>query len=178
MFLTVCMYVCVSVRMCVRTLMCTHTPNMNIYNIAGVQKYTTKIWMCEIDIGNLKYPTFTKLVQVRNFITFFDMRRERYNFSMLTAFYIVSSQPNQRAAPVAHKFVWPRPGRNLNSLVRRQELNSLLFFQIPKILSPRFRCMTSFIPLWSYFLSEVLFWHLWMTHPPRVRVNTCAHVFT
>ncbi len=26
--------------------------------------------MCEIDIGNPKYTTFTKLVQVRNFITF------------------------------------------------------------------------------------------------------------
>ena len=39
-------------------------------------------------------------------------------------FYIVSFQPNQRAAPVAHKVVWPCPGLNLSSLVRRQELNS------------------------------------------------------
>ena len=38
-------------------------------------------------------------------------------------FYIVSSQLNQRSAPVAHKVVWPRPGLNLNSLARRQELN-------------------------------------------------------
>ena len=30
----------------------------------------------------------------------------------------------------------------------------------------------------SHFLSEILFWHLWMTHPPRARVNTCAHVCT
>ncbi len=47
-------------------------------------------------------------------------------------FYVVSSQPNQRAAPVAPKFVWPRPALNLDSLVRRQELNSLTFSQIPK----------------------------------------------
>ena len=47
-------------------------------------------------------------------------------------FYIVSSQPNQRAAPVAYKFVWPRQALNLDSLVRRQELNLLLFFKSPK----------------------------------------------
>ena len=29
---------------------------------------------------------------------------------------------------------------------------------------------------WSHFLSGVLFWHLWMTHPPCAHVNTCAHV--
>ena len=33
-------------------------------------------------------------------------------------FYIVSSEPNQRAAPVAHKIVWPPPGLNLNLPVR------------------------------------------------------------
>ena len=43
------------------------------------------------DIGNPKYTTFTKLVQVRNFLlplsqSLFDMRRERHNLSMLTAF--------------------------------------------------------------------------------------------
>ena len=44
-------------------------------------------------------------------------------------FYIVSSQPNQRAAPVAHKVVWHRPGLNFNFPVRTQELNSLLFLK-------------------------------------------------
>ena len=47
-------------------------------------------------------------------------------------FYIVSSQLNQRTAPVAHKVVWPRPALNLDSLGRRQELNSLLFLKSPK----------------------------------------------
>ena len=83
--------------------------------------------MYEIDIGNPKYTTFTKLVQVRNFITF-ELKvfrheeRETQSF-YADCFYIVSSQPNQRSAPVAHKVVWPRPGLNLNYLVRRQELN-------------------------------------------------------
>ena len=61
--------------------------------------------------------------------------RERETQSFYAdSFYIVSSQPNQRAAPVAHKFVWPRPALNVDSLVRRQELNSLLFFKSQPML--------------------------------------------
>ena len=48
--------------------------------------------------------------------------RETHTF-YADCFYIVSSQPNQRAAPVAHKVVWPHPALNLDSLVRRPELN-------------------------------------------------------
>ena len=74
-----------------------------------------------------------KLVQVRNFITFelkVFRHEERETPSFYAdCFYIVSSQPNQRAAPEAHKVVWPRPGLNLDSLVRRQELNPLLFLK-------------------------------------------------
>ena len=47
-------------------------------------------------------------------------------------FYIISSQPYQHTAPVAHKVVWPRQALNVDSLVRRQELNSLLFLKSPK----------------------------------------------
>ena len=62
--------------------------------------------MFEIDIGNPKYTTFIKLVQVRNFITF-ELKviryeeRETQSFDA-DCFYIINSQPNQRAAPVAH----------------------------------------------------------------------------
>ena len=113
--------------------------------------------MCERDIGNLKYTTFTKLVQVRNFITFElkVIRHERETQSFYAErFYIVSSQPNQRAAPVAHKVVWPHPGLNLNSPVWRQELNSLLFLkcQNPQPTLPV--CDVTHIP-WSQFLSGI-----------------------
>ena len=91
-------------------------------------------------------------------------------------FYIVSSQTNQRTAPVVHKVVWPRPALKLESLVRRHELNSLTFSKIPKILSPRFRCMTSFTFPGPNFYLGFLFWHRWMAHPLRVRVNTCINV--
>ena len=77
-----------------------------------------------------------KLLQVRNFITF-ELKvirheeRETQSF-YADCFYIVSSQYNQRTAPVAHKFVWPHPALNLDSLVRRQELNPLLFLKSQK----------------------------------------------
>ena len=42
--------------------------------------------------------------------TFFDIRREAQSFYANFSVY----PPPSRAAPVAHKFVWPRPGLNLN----------------------------------------------------------------
>ena len=54
--------------------------------------------MCEIDIGNPKNMTFTKLVKVRNFITFelkvfrYEKRETQYFYA--DCFYIDSSQPN------------------------------------------------------------------------------------
>ena len=109
-------------------------------------------------IGNPKYMTFTKLVQVRNLITF-ELKvfrheeRETQSF-YVDCFYIVSSQPNQRVAPVAHKVVWPRPGLNLNLPVRTQELNSCFFsnLQNPQPTFP-VRDVTQ-IP-WSQFLSGI-----------------------
>ena len=60
--------------------------------------------MCEIDIGNPKYTTFTKLVHVRNFITF-ELKvirheeRERHNLSMLTAFTSSALNPTHARCP-------------------------------------------------------------------------------
>ena len=74
-------------------------------------------------------------------------------------FYIVSSQPNWRAAPVAHKFLWPLPALNLDSL-SEAGTQPTDFSQIPKIWGPRFRCMTSFTPpghnsIWGFILTSV-----------------------
>ena len=54
--------------------------------------------MCEIDIGNPKYTTFTKLVQVRNFIELKVIRHEERETQSFYAdcFYIC---PKPRAAP-------------------------------------------------------------------------------
>ena len=128
---------------------------------------------------NPKNTTFTKLVQVRNFITFelkviWHEKRETKSF-YADCFYIVSSPPNQSMAPVAHKFIWPRPALNLESLVRRQELNPLTYSisQNPQLTLPG---MTSFTSPGPNSYLGFLFWHLWMTHPLRARVNTCVNV--
>ena len=90
--------------------------------------------MCEIDMGNPKYTTFTKLVQVRNFITF-ELKfirheeRERHNLSMLTAF---TSAPNHMRHPICKLLVWPRRAPKVNLPVRTQELNSMLFLKSQK----------------------------------------------
>ena len=129
--------------------------------------------MCEIDIGNPKYTQNTSRLLSSStklfFITlelkvFRHEERETQSF-YADCFYIVSSQPNQRAAPVAHRFVWPRQALNLDWL------NSN-----PKIFSPRFKCMTSSTSPSPNSYLGFLFWHLGMTHPLGVRVNTCVDV--
>ena len=74
---------------------------------------------------------------------FFDMRRERHNLS----------QPNQRAAPVAHKFVWPRPTLNVDLSHSAAGTQLTAFSQIsahasdacchPNTLVP--------IPIWDFY---------------------------
>ena len=89
------------------------------------------IRICEIDIGNPKYTRSTlRLLSsgTKLLFTFLSLKIFRHvereaQYFYADCFYIVSSQPNQRAAPVAHKGVWSHPALNFNSLVRRQELN-------------------------------------------------------
>ena len=62
---------------------------------------------------------------------FWHEERETQSF-YADCFYIISSQPNQRAGPIAHKFVWPHPA--LLSLLSCSEAGTQLtaFSQIPK----------------------------------------------
>ena len=97
------------------------------------------IWICEIDIMFIniyrnpktrnwfRYETFIHLLEFKGFR---HEERETQSF-YADCFYIISSQPNQRAAPIAHKVVWPHPGLNLNSLVWRQEFNYCFFSNPP-----------------------------------------------
>ena len=119
------------------------------------------IRICEKDIGNPKIYEIgsgTKLFITFELKVFRHEEREIQSF-YADCFYIVSSQPNQRAAPVAHKFVWPRPALNLDSLVRRQELNSLLFL---KSQNPQHTLPVrdvNHIP-WSQFLSGIFYFDI------------------
>ena len=86
--------------------------------------------------------------------------------------WLLSTQPTRGARSAQIRLT--SPTSESNSLVRTQELNSS-FSQIPKILSARFRCMTSFTPPAPNSYLGFLFWHLWMTNPLRTRVNTCIN---
>ena len=108
------------------------------------------------------------------FITFefFDIRREIPSFN---ADLSICLKPH--AAPAARSRRAPKVNLLLrrqkrNSLVRTQELNSLTFLKSQPTLSVRE--VTNPLVLNSYL--GFLFWHLWMTRPLRVRVNTCVHV--
>ena len=108
-----------------------------------------------------------KLVQVRNFITFelkVIRHEERKTQSFYAdCFYIVSSQPNQRAAPVAHKVVWPRRAPKVNLLLPRQELNSLLFLksQNPQPTLPGMTSLTFpvLFPIWEFYF-DICEWRI------------------
>ena len=138
----------------------------------------------EMYIGNPKTRKTLRLLSsgTKLFITF-ELKvfrheeRETQSF-YADCFYIVSSQPNQRAAPVAHEVVWPRPGLNLDSLVRRQELNSLLFLKSPKSSAHASGAWRQshplvIIPIWDFYF-DISEWHILSTRA----VNTCAHVCT
>ena len=94
--------------------------------------------LCEIGSGTKLYSAFLSLKVFRH------EDRETQSF-YADCFYIVSSQPKQRAAPVEHKVVWPRPALKVNLLLPRQELNTLTFSksQNPQ---PTLPSMTSFTP--------------------------------
>ena len=86
--------------------------------------------LSEIGSGTKLFITFElKVIQ--------HEERETQSF-YADSFYIVSYQPNQRAASVAHKVAWPRPA--LKSTFFFQGRNSTpCFFSNPQILSPRFQ---------------------------------------
>ena len=124
-----------------------------------------------MDIENPKYTrntlrllsSGTKLFITFELKVFRHEERETQSF-YADCFYIVSSQPNQRAAPVAHKFVWPRPALNLDSLVQRQELNSLLFLKSQKSSAHDYGAWRHshplvLIPIWDFYF-DISKWHI------------------
>ena len=58
---------------------------------------------------------------------FLSLKVFRHEERETQSFYADCFLHQQRAAPVAHKVVWPHLALNVNPFVRRQELNSLLF---------------------------------------------------
>ena len=125
----------------------------------------------EMYIGNSKYTTFTKLVQVRNFITF-DLKVIRHEARETQSFYAdcfyICHKP--RVAPVAN--YWSSPESQPSFSEAGTQLTN--FSQIPKS-SAHDSGDVIHIP-WSQFYLGFLFWHLWMRHPLRTRVDICVNV--
>ena len=117
------------------------------------------------------YETLFTLFEFKGFSTWGE--RGTHNLSMLTAFTSSAlNPPNAR-----------RPWRTNSSGLAQLWISTLAFggrnsthwlFPNLKILSPHFQAWRH-SPPWSYFLSGVLFWHLWMPHPLRARTNTCIN---
>ena len=80
--------------------------------------------------------------------------------------------PPRRAVPSRKLLVWYQRAPKVNLLLPRRELNSLLFLKSQPTLPVR---DVTHIPGLNCYLG-FLFWHLWMTHPLRARVNTCVNV--
>ena len=87
----------------------------------------------------------------------------------------LSTQPTRGARSAQIRLALPSSESRLSRSEAGTQLTA--FSQIPK--SPAMLPVhdVTHIPR-SQFLSGLLFWHLWMTHPPRARVNTCTHVCT
>ena len=128
--------------------------------------HTHNIRMCEIDIGNLKTWNSRNWFRYETFIHLFEFKgfrheeRETQSF-YADCFYIVSSQPNQRAAPLAHKVVWPRPALKVNLLLPSRELNSLLFLKSQPTLPVRdvTQIPWSQFPIWDFYF-DISKWHI------------------
>ena len=136
--------------------------------------------MCEIDIGNPKYTTFTKLVQVRNFITFQlkvirHEERERHTQSFYAdCFYIC---PKPCVAP--HLQTTGLASAGPESQPSRSDAGTQLWlFPNLKILSPHFRAWHHSHPLvpfsiWIFILTSVN-----DASSPRARkhLRSCLHL--
>ena len=122
--------------------------------------------------------TFDFLVQVRNFLLPLSLKvlRHKERDTSFYADFSICLCPPSRAAPVAHKFVWPQRAPKVDT--SRSESSSQLpdFFKTPKILRTRFRWTKSFPSTGQPFYLGFLFWYLWTTHPPHARVNTRTQV--
>ena len=128
--------------------------------------------MCEIGRGDLKTRNFTKFLFIFLSLKVFRHEESETQYFNADCFYIVSSQPNQRAAPVAHKS--SGLAQLCMSTYSFEDRNSTHY--IFSNFSPRFRCVTTPTSPGHHSYLGFLFWHLWLTHPLRSRVNTCVNV--
>ena len=101
------------------------------------------------------YETFIHLFEFKGFSTWGE--RDTIFLGWLLLHRQLSAQPTCSARSA--KVIWPRPALNLDSLVRRQELNSLTFSksQNPQLILPGMTSFTSLVtfPHWGSILTTL-----------------------
>ena len=110
------------------------------------------------------YETFIYLFE---FKVFRRKERETQFLSMLT----FPSDPTTCGTFCRPQLVLPRWDQNSTTFLKTR-ISTTVFFQISKILSPS-RHDVIHIPCPIFYLG-ILLWHLWLSYPPHMHVNTCA----
>ena len=137
---------------------------MSSYNIP-IHEYTTRTYNVNNAHRYIGIPKHEKHVRLLSSGTKLFITFEFKGFSML-------------AFPSAHpQHAWhPTQGHcelaKVTLLLRTARLNST-----NRLNPPRTLLVHDVIHIPKSYLG-FLFWHLWMTHPPRARVKTCAQVCT
>ena len=125
----------------------------------------------EIGSGTKLFITFLSL-------RFFHMRRERHNFFLCWLFHLTPSRaaPPPKTTGLAsasseNRLASSKPKSQLSRSEFKSQL-TVFFCQIPK--TSALLGMTSFTSPVSFPICFFLLWHLWLSHSPRTRVNTCT----
>ena len=147
-----------------------HTGTQNVHNVhnahiditKGIQKHKKTL-----TTSQFRYETFYYLWVKR----FFDIRRVIHNLSMLT---FPSAPPRPHTTHGTRRKASASSESQPSSSDAKTQLTD--FSQIPKILHATLPVHDVIHISRSYISLGFLFWHLWMIHPPRTRVNTCAQV--
>ena len=136
-----------------------HTYDTDMWNRQRESK-NTKLY--EIDLGTKLFITF----ELKGFSTWGE--KDIIFLCWLFLHLQLSTQPTRGAGSAQSRLASPS-----STFFFRGRNSTNCFFSN---LSPCFRCVTSpKCPGLNSYLG-FLFWHLWITNPPRARVNICVSV--
>ena len=145
-----------------------------MWNRHNVHKMFINIYRNPKTRNWFRYETFIHLFEFKGFSTWGE--RDTISLCWLLLHRQLSTQPTRGTRSAQIRLASPSSESRLSRSEAGTQLTA--FSQILKILSPRFRCMTSLISPGLNSSLGFLFWYLWMTHPLRARANTCAHICT
>ena len=147
-----------------------------MWNRHNVHKMFINIYRNPKTRNWFRYETFIYLFEFKGFSTWGERERERHTHThtiFLCWLLLHRQQPTRGTRSAQIRLASPSSeSRHFRSEAGTQ-LSAFLKSPNPQPTLPR---MTSFTSPGTNTYLGFLFWHLWMTHPLRARVNTCAHV--